>query len=35
MEFLESILAFYLKQYLVYPHQSPAKEWLFFVFLIQ
>ena len=33
--FLESILAFSLKQYLVYSRHSPAEEWLFFVFLIK
>ena len=35
VEFLESILAFSLKQYLVYSHQSLAEEWLFFVFLFK
>ena len=35
VEFLENILVFYLKQYLLYSHQSLAKEWLFFVFLIK
>ena len=35
VEFLESILAFYLKQYLLYSHQSIDEEWLFFVFFIK
>ena len=32
---LESILAFSLKQYLVYFHQTLVEDWLFFVFLIK
>ena len=35
VEFLENILAFSLKQYFLYSHQSLVKEWLFFVFLIK
>ena len=35
MQFLENILAFTLKQDLVYSHQSLAEEWLFFEFLIR
>ena len=35
VEFLENILAFSLKQYLLYSQQSLAKDWLFFVFLIK
>ena len=35
VEFLEYILAFSLKQYLLYSHKSRAGEWLFFVFLIK
>ena len=35
VDFLESILAFSLKQYLVYSHQPLAQEWLLFVFLIK
>ena len=35
VDFLESILAFSLRQCLVYSHQSLAEEWLFFVFLIK
>ena len=35
VQFLESIFAFSLKQYLVYSHQSLAEEWLLFVFLIK
>ena len=34
VEFLESILAFSLKRYLVYSHQSMAEE-LFFVLLLK
>ena len=35
VDFLESILAFSVKQYLVYSHQSLAGEWLFFVFFLK
>ena len=35
VEFLESIIAFSLKQYLLYSHQSLAVDRLFFVFLIK
>ena len=35
MEFLENILAFSLKLYLLYSNQSQKQEWLFFVFLIK
>ena len=35
VELLEKVLAFSLKQYLWYSHQSLAEEWLFFVFLIK
>ena len=35
MEFSESILAFSLKQYLLYSHQLLAEKWLFFVFFIK
>ena len=35
LKFLESILAFSLKQFFVNSHHSLAEEWLFFVFLIK
>ena len=35
VEFLQSILEFSLKRYLVYTHQSLAEEWLLFVLLMK